>query len=116
MNYSTFVKSITEQTNLISSFKEHYDLVPDASLLESYSQELKSNRFTTDPVILDLRENQSSLTHRFEYTLNDGNNVSITEDTQNLLNQILINNSKVINFMNESKDNFISVIQEIIKE
>ena len=116
MNYSTFVQSIGIKKNISNSIKEHYGVEASPSLIESYSSLLETNRFTVDPVILELREKQSSLSCRYEYTLDDGSCVSITEETQNLLNQILINNTKAITFMNESKDNFFSVIQETIKE
>lgn len=116
MNYSTFVQSIGSKKNIVNSIKEHYDINPSVALVKAYSTLIESNRFTIDPVILALRENQSSLNCRYEYTLDDGSVVSITEETQNLLNQILINNTKAISFMNESKDNFFSIIQETIKE
>jgi hypothetical protein len=116
MNYSTFVKSIDNNKNIVNSIKEHYGLNASPALIESYSTLLSTGRFAIDPVVLDLRENSSSISNRYEYTLDDGSVVSITEETQNLLNQILINNTKAITFMNESKENFFSIIQETIKE
>jgi hypothetical protein len=116
MNYSTFVKSIDTNKNITNSIKEHYGIVASPALIESYSTLLSTQRFAIDPVVLELRENTSLISNRYEYTLDDGAVVSITEETQNLLNQILINNTKAITFMNESKDNFFSVIQETIKE
>lgn len=97
---------------LEQSIKEHYQIDTSLELLETYLELIKSNRFSVDPVVLDCRENSKSINNRIDFTLEDGANVSISEDTFDILKRH-INSITAISYMNDSKDNFIQMIKTI---
>lgn len=45
--------------------------------------------------------------------LNDGNSVVINEETQNLLNALLEDKYQIVEYMRESKQNFMRIIKEV---
>ena len=98
-----------------TSIMEHYqiDYVPSI-LVEQYSALIESDRFSIDPVVIDLRANQSSLYNKINYMLEDESIVSINTYTRNKLQDLFFNKYNVIEYMNESKDNFFNIIQLII--
>lgn len=84
------------------------------TLVESYIELASSNIFTIDPVITEIkRQTASNFNNKLEYTLNDGSIVAIDEDTQNDLNMLLKNKYEIIDYMRESKDNFMHVIRTL---
>lgn len=98
-----------------TSIKEHYHLDDVPSILvEEYSALIESDRFSVDPVVIELRDNQSSLYNKINYMLEDESIVSINTYTRNKLQNLFSNKYNVIEYMNESKDNFFKVIQLII--
>jgi len=98
-----------------TSIMEHYqlDYVPSI-LVEQYSALIKSDRFSIDPVVIDLRPNPSSLHNKINYMLEDESIVSINTHTRNKLQDLFFNKYNVIEYMNESKENFFNIIQLII--
>ena len=100
---------------LRKSIVEHYDIDPDIELLEAYAAVLESNRFSVDPVITENRTYDSYIPNKLEYSLEDGSIMAINEETFNLCKNY-INNNKVVSFMNESKENFMFVVEKITKE
>ena len=46
-------------------------------------------------------------------TINDGTVVAINEDTQQTLNNLLQNHNDIVEYMRESKENFMHVLREI---
>ena len=98
-----------------TSIMEHYQLDSVPSILvEQYSALIESDRFSVDPVVIDLRPNPSSLHNKINYMLEDESIVSINTFTRNKLQSLFSNKYNVIEYMNESKDNFFKVIQLII--
>ena len=100
---------------LHKSIEEHYGIDPVIELLEAYANILVSNRFSVDPVIIENRSNSSNIPNKLEYKLEDGTLVAIDEETFKMCDKY-INNNKVITFMNESKENFMFVINQLTKE
>ena len=98
-----------------TSIMEHYrlDSVPSI-LIEEYSALIESDRFSIDPVVVELRANPSSLYNKINYMLEDESIVSINISTRNRLQDLLFNKYNVVEYMNESKDNFFKIIQLII--
>lgn len=80
-------------------------------LLESYAELLSSNVYTVDPVINELK-NQSAL-GKYEFVLNDGTRIGISEDTQRKLSALLHNKYDIVQYMKESVDNFKAILREI---
>ena len=101
--------------NIKNSIKEHYgiDNVPDV-LLEKYNTLINAKRFSVDPVVIDLREQDTKLYKKINYTLEDGSMVAIDESTRNKLRDLLFNKYNVVEYMNESKEHFFKVVQLII--
>mgnify|MGYP000025785378 CR=1 FL=1 len=84
------------------------------TLIESYIELASSNMFTVDPVITAIKESRTlEYAGKLQYELSDGSLVAIDESTQELLNKLLSNKPEVVDYMRESKDNFIRIIREI---
>lgn len=83
------------------------------TLIESYIELASSNIFSIDPVIVEIKQKTSSLPGKLEYTLDDGNTVAINENTQHLLNTLLEDKYQIVEYMRESKENFMHVIREL---
>ena len=98
-----------------TSIMEHFQLDSVPSILvEEYSALIESDRFSIDPVVIELRANQCSLHNKINYMLEDESIVSINNYTRNKLQSLLFNKYNVVEYMNESKDNFFKIIQLII--
>ena len=105
-------KAIEEK--IVSLIRKHHsiDRITD-TLVESYIELASSNIFTIDPVIVEIKQKTSSLPGKLEYTLEDGNTVAINEDTQKLLTTLLDDKYQIVEYMRESKENFMRIIKEV---
>jgi hypothetical protein len=84
------------------------------TLVESYIELASSNLFTVDPVVSAIKERTAvEFSGKFEYKLNDGNTVAINEDTQDTLNNLLQDKPEIVEYMRESKNNFMRIIKEV---
>jgi len=84
------------------------------TLVESYIELASSNMFSIDPVITEIkRQTVGNFNNKLEYTLNDGSVVAIDEETQSNLSTLLKNKYEIIDYMRESKNNFMYVIKQI---
>jgi hypothetical protein len=75
-----------------------------------------SNIFSVDPVICELRKINKLdrlVEGKLNYTLNDGSVIAIDESTQDYLNKLLQNQNEIIEYMKESKENFLHVLKRI---
>lgn len=96
--------------------KEHHNVKVTDTLVESYLQLASSNTFSVDPVICELRKYNRLdriIEGKIHYVLNDESVVTISEATQELLNKLLQGQTEIINYMRESKDNFVRVVEQI---
>lgn len=103
-------------TKVAEIIKEHHDVKVTDTLIESYVELASSNIFSVDPVICELRKYNKLdrlVEGKLNYTLNDGNIIAINEATQNYLNKLLQNQSEIIEYMRESKTNFMYVLAKI---
>ena len=84
------------------------------TLVESYIELASSNLFSVDPVVAEIKERSAvTFSGKLEYKLNDGSMVAIDEDTQQTLNNLLQNHNEVVEYMRESKDNFMRILREL---
>jgi hypothetical protein len=97
--------------NLISKY--HSSVKITDTIVESYLELASSNLFTIDPVLVEIKQRSTSIPGKIEHVLNDGNVVAIGEETQNLLNILLDNKYQIIEYMRESKGNFMRIIKEV---
>ena len=96
--------------------KEHYDIKVTNTLVESYKQLASSNIFSVDPVVQNIRSLNKLdriVENKIHYVLNDESIVAINETTQERLNKLLENQTEVIEYMRESKDNFMFVLTKL---
>ena len=96
--------------------KEYHDVKVTDTLIESYIELASSNIFSVDPVICELRKINKLDTlveGKLNYTLDDGSVIAINEATQEYLNKLLQNQNEIIDYMRESKENFLNVLEQI---
>lgn len=97
--------------NLVKKY-HHIDKITD-TLVESYKELASSNLFSVDPVITEMKQRTSLFAGKLEYKLNDGSIVAISETTQQKLNRLLDNKYEIVDYMRESKNNFMYVIRQL---
>lgn len=103
-------------TKVAEIIKEHHDVKVTDKLIESYVELASSNIFSVDPVICELRKYNKLdrlVEGKLNYTLNDGSVIAINEATQEYLNKLLQNQTEIIEYMRESKTNFMYVLSKI---
>jgi hypothetical protein len=84
------------------------------TLVESYIELASSNMFTVDPVVTAIKESKTAeFSGKLQYELNDGSVVAINEATQEMLNNILADKNEIVEYMRESKTNFVRIIKEL---
>lgn len=86
------------------------------TLIESYVDLASSKTFTIDKVTQSIRQLNKLdcvVEGRLDYVLDDGTTVVITEDTQRKINNIFENHDDVIAYMKSSKENFLTVLNQI---
>lgn len=106
-------KSIPEEkiANLVKKY-HNIDRITD-TLVESYKELASSNLFSIDPVITEMKQRTSLFAGKLEYKLSDGSTVAISETTQHKLNRLLDNKYEIVDYMRESKTNFMHVIRQL---
>jgi len=106
---------ISENT-VASIIKEHHNIKVTDTLIESYIELASSNIFSVDPVVQKIRSLNKLdriVEGKLHYVLSDNSTVAINEATQDILNKILGNQTEIIEYMRESKDNFFHVLEQI---
>lgn len=96
--------------------REHHDIKVTDTIIESYLQLVLSKTFSIDPVIHDIRafnSIDSLIENKIDYQLEDGSIVVISEETQQMLASILEDKYQLVEFMRESKKNFMHVLREL---
>lgn len=106
-------KTIPEEkiANLVKKY-HNIDRITD-TLVESYKELASSNLFSVDPVITEMKQRTSMFAGKLEYKLSDGSIVAISETTQHKLNRLLDNKYEIVDYMRESKHNFMHVIRQL---
>jgi hypothetical protein len=72
--------------------------------------------FSVDPVVQDIRllnKLDRLVEGKLHYVLKDDSIVAISEHTQSRLNNLLQNQTEIIEYMRESKENFFHVLEQI---
>jgi hypothetical protein len=96
--------------------KYHSDVKITDTLIESYVQLTTSKVFNVDPVSLEIKKTNNLDTlieGRFDFKLNDGTSIVITEELYNRINNIFGQHEDVIKYMRESAENFLSVVDRV---
>ena len=96
--------------------KEHHDIKVTDTLIESYIELASSKLFTVDPVVLEIRnlnKLDKLIEGKIDYKLADGTIIAINESTQDKLVELFKDEQEIIEYMRESKENFIDVLKQI---
>lgn len=96
--------------------KEYHDVKVTDTLIENYISLASSKIFTVDPVVQEIRKLNkldSLVENKLHYVLNDDSIVAISERTQAFLNNLLQDQTDIIEYMRESKENFFHVLEQI---
>lgn len=104
------------ESKVASIIKEHHDIKVTDTLIETYLQIASSNMFSIDPVVQEIRSLNKFdriVEGKLHYVLADDSIVAISEQTQTRLNKLLANQTEIIDHMRESKENFLSVLEQI---
>jgi hypothetical protein len=108
-------QEISEHT-VASIIKEHHDIKVTDTLIESYIELASSHLFSVDPIVQKIRclnKLDRVIEGKIHYVLADSTTVAINEDTQDILNKLLGNQTEIIEYMRESKENFFHVLEQI---
>jgi len=108
-------EELSEHT-VANIIKEYHDIKVTDTLIENYIQLASSNMFSVDPVVQDIRalnKLDKLVEGKLHYVLNDNTIVAISENTQSRLNNLLQNQTEIIEYMRESKENFFHVLEQI---
>ena len=108
-------QEISEHT-VASIIKEHHNIKVTDTLIESYVELASSNIFSIDPVVHKIRSLNKLdriVEGKLHYVLADNSTVAINEQTQDRLNNLLGNQTEIIEYMRESKENFFHVLEQI---
>jgi len=105
-----------DDTKIASIIKEHHDIKVTDTIIESYVDLASSKVFTLDPVVEKLRtinKLDKLIEGKLDFVLNDGSVIAIDESTYNQINNILSEHNDIIEYMRESKQNFINVVEQL---
>jgi len=96
--------------------KEYHDVKITDTLIENYISLASSHMFSIDPVVQKIRSLNKLdrlVEGKLHYVLSDDSIVMIDERTQECLNNLLQNQTEIIEYMRESKENFFYVLERI---
>lgn len=99
--------------------KEEHNIKVTNKIVEQYIKIASDKSFSTDPVVSRIREMNefdSIINNKIHYILEDQSVIAISIETQEVINNLLENKLDVVEFMKESSDNFLKILDVIIKE
>lgn len=108
-------EEISDQT-VAAIIKEYHNVRVTDTLVESYTQLASSRMFSIDPVVQEIRKLNkldSVVEGKLHYVLDDESVIAINESTQSKLNKLLQGHDDVVDYMRESADNFLRVVEQI---
>lgn len=117
-SYINNIECIGENTILIKDklvqlIEKYHSTKVTNTLIEAYEELILSDEFTLDPVILEMKSHNSIISNKLHFTLKDNAIVAIDESTKDKLSSLDVDKYKLVDYMNESKDNFMQVIRTL---
>lgn len=119
-------KEIREETyediledKIIRIISETHNTKVTDKLLETYISLASSKVFIADEAVYKIRnlnKYDSIVENRIDFVLDDGSTVLLHKETVKQLNNLLANHSDIVEYMRESKENFIRVIDQVLGE
>ena len=105
-----------QDVTIANIINETHNIKVTENIIESYKEIASSKLFSVDPVVTEIRKLNkldTLIEGKFDYKLNDDSVIAINEETQNKLNNLLKEQKEIIEYMRESKDNFMYVLKQI---
>lgn len=111
------VKNIPEQM-VVNFIRKHHESVKITNqLIESYSSFAAQKIFTLDPVIVEMKKyDVNTFQNKLEFCLEDGSKIAIDESTHDKLCELFEDKYNIIEYMRESKENFMHIIKQLEEE
>jgi hypothetical protein len=103
-------------TTIANIINEYHEVKVTDTLVESYKQLASSHMFSVDPVVQKIRSLNKLdrlIENKLHYVLKDDSIVAISESTQERLNNLLQNQTEIIEYMRENKESFMHVLTKI---
>ena len=107
------------ENKIATIIKEKHNIKVTDNILEHYIDLASSKVFNVDPTIQSIRKlNKHDCFYegKIDYILKDGSKVVIDLSTQDYLNNLLEGQHDVLEYMRESKENFLKVIDLLSEE
>lgn len=115
--YDKLVEDVySDKIKIASIIKEEHGIKVSTNIVEEYINLAKSKKFSIDSALFHIREMNhydNTIDNKIQYILNDNTTIAIDIETQESLNKILENKSNVVEFMQESSDNFLRILKTI---
>lgn len=104
--------------NLLSELINKYDnnIKITENLLSSYINSAKNKEFNANEVLFEIRKLNklgNIFNNKIDYILEDNSKVVIDINTQEQINKLFNNHIDIIDYMQENKQNFMKVINQI---
>ena len=96
---------------LISHYHENVKITN--TVIEQYAELNEAMVFSLDPVLLEMKTPSSNFSDKVEFTLKDGSKIAIAEDTLKNLNGVIKDKYQIVEYMQESTENFMQVIRKL---
>jgi 23S rRNA-/tRNA-specific pseudouridylate synthase len=103
-------------TRIASIIKEYHDVKVTDTLIETYIKLASSRIFSVDPVVHSIRELNrldNIVEGKLHYVLEDESVIAIDKTSQENLNKLLDGQTEIIEYMRESKENFLHVLESL---
>lgn len=102
-----------------SIIEQHHSIKVTDTLIENYLRAASQRRFTFDSVVFDVRKlnkfDHNLAEGKLEFILEDGSTILISENLYFEMKRILEDNQDALNYLTESKDNFLKILEIINK-
>ena len=106
------IHSTVSDHAIAALIREHRDVKVTNTLIESIKALVETKEFTLDPVVESIRTNVL-FDDKLDFVLEDNSTVYIDRSTIKHLNNVFAEHLDVINYMKQSSNNFISVVEKL---
>jgi len=99
---------------IASIIKESHNIKVTDTIIDHYKDLVSSNIFSIDPAVQQIRKLNklnNIVEGKVNWVLEDGSTVAIDKRTQKELNNLLEGHNDVVEYMRESKENFLKTLE-----
>lgn len=103
-------------TKIADLIHEHYQVKVTDKMIESYVDLASSKIFTVDPVVTGIRNHNTSdrlIESKIDFVLDDGTIIMMEQETFNRINNTFAEHADVIQYMRQSQDHFLAVVDQL---